>query len=68
MLYLKRPSTKLDQPVATHRVSLDQRIDELRNKPATYLNHGEALLLQGMAAASLRPQRIVADKIALDDD
>ena len=68
MLHSRIPSANRDQAVETRRPSMEQRIEELRNKPATYINHGEALMLQGMAAASLRPQRIVEGKIALDDD
>lgn len=47
-------------------VSLDQRIAELRVRKPIDLNHGEALLLQGMATASLREQRLAGDQIALD--
>lgn len=48
-------------------VSLDQRIAELRARQPVDLNHGDALLLQGMAAASLREQRLTEDRIALED-
>lgn len=67
MLYSNLPSSNQAPSVKPRRSTLDQRIDELRSRPAAYLNHGEALLLQGMAAASLRPQQIVGEKITLDE-
>ncbi|EEE36680.1 hypothetical protein RKLH11_513 [Rhodobacteraceae bacterium KLH11] len=54
-----RPAT------VTRKVTLDQRIEELRARKPADLNHGEALLLQGMAMASLRKQCIAQDKIDL---
>ncbi|WP_170608673.1 hypothetical protein [Ruegeria arenilitoris] len=46
--------------------SLDKRIAKLRAKKPVDLNHGEALLLQGIASSSLREQRIAAGKVHLD--
>ncbi|NVO55328.1 hypothetical protein HW561_05940 [Rhodobacteraceae bacterium B1Z28] len=54
------------QPLVKY-VPLERRIAELRAKKPVDLNHGEALLLQGMAAASLREQRLTEDRIALED-
>lgn len=45
---------------------MDQRIEELRARKPVDINHGDALLLQGIASASLREQRIVPDRIDLD--
>jgi len=47
--------------------ALVRRIEKLRNRPADYIAHGDALLLQGIATASLRAQHIAGDKIVLDD-
>ncbi|WP_425082757.1 hypothetical protein [Ruegeria profundi] len=57
---LKHPASRGRQ------VSLDQRIAELRNRKPVDLNHGEGLMLQGIAAASLREQRL-AGQIAPED-
>ncbi len=55
------------QPALRGRqVSLDQRIAELRDRKPIDLNHGEGLMLQGIAAASLREQRLTGE-IALED-
>ncbi|WP_299946178.1 hypothetical protein [uncultured Ruegeria sp.] len=51
---------------ATRKSTLDQRIEELRMRGPVYINHGEAILLQGTAAASLRKQCIAQAKIDLD--
>ncbi len=56
-----------DKPLKTRNPALAQRVEALRNRPPADLGHGEALMLQGMAAASLRPQRITGDRIRLDD-
>ncbi len=57
----------LKQPALRGRqVSLDLRIEELRNRKPIDLNHGEGLMLQGIAAASLREQRL-AGQIVLED-
>ena len=57
----------LKQPASRGRqVSLDLRIEELRNRKPVDLNHGEGLMLQGIAAASLREQRLTGE-IALED-
>lgn len=57
----------LKQPASRGRqVSLDQRIAELRDRKPVDLNHGEGLMLQGIAAASLREQRLTGE-IALED-
>ncbi|WP_108858581.1 hypothetical protein [Ruegeria sp. Alg231-54] len=62
-MFLKPVHTsKLKKPLA-----LSQRIEELRARPPEYINHGEALLLQGIAAASLREQVLTEDRISLDD-
>ncbi|MBO9435957.1 hypothetical protein J7394_17180 [Ruegeria sp. R13_0] len=45
---------------------MDQRIAELRDRKPIDLNHGEGLMLQGIAAASLREQRL-AGQIVLED-
>ncbi|WP_298934965.1 hypothetical protein [uncultured Ruegeria sp.] len=49
------------------KVSLDQRIAELRDRKPVDLNHGEALLLQGIATASWREPRLAKDHFALED-
>lgn len=55
------------QPLAGPRkASLDQRIEELRARQPIDLNHGEALMLQGIASASLREQRITSDRLNWD--
>ncbi len=57
----------LKQPASRGRqVSLDQRIAELRDRKPIDLNHGEGLMLQGIAVASLREQRL-AGQIVLED-
>lgn len=45
--------------------TLDQRIADLRDRKPRYVNHGETLLLQGIASASFRAQRLTGDKIEL---
>ena len=62
----QRYSTTVQLPVGCQKTSLDQRIAELRAKKPVYVNHGEALLLQGVANASLREQRIIDGKFDLD--
>ncbi len=47
-------------------LSLEQRIAQLRDRKPVDLNHGEGLMLQGIATASLREQRL-AGQISLDD-
>lgn len=47
-------------------VSLEQRIAQLREKKPVDLNHGEGLMLQGIATASLREQQL-AGQISLED-
>ncbi|UUV07667.1 MULTISPECIES: hypothetical protein [Ruegeria] len=44
-----------------------QRIEELRSREPEYLTHGDTLMLQGMAATSLREQRLSGNRIRLDD-
>ncbi|MCG7518228.1 hypothetical protein [Ruegeria sp. Ofav3-42] len=62
-MFLKPVHTsQLKRPLA-----LSQRVEELRAKPPEYINHGEALLLQGIAAASLREQVLAGDRSWLDD-
>ncbi|WP_162896771.1 hypothetical protein [Ruegeria sp. AD91A] len=48
-------------------ISLAQRIEELRSREPVYLTHGDTLMLQGMAATSLREQRLSGNRIRLDD-
>ncbi len=48
-------------------ISLAQRIEELRNREPVYVTHGDTLMLQGMAATSLREQRLSGNLIRLDD-
>ncbi len=36
----------------------NQRIEELRSRKPTDISHGDALLLQGLAVASFREQRL----------
>ncbi len=48
------------------QVSLDQRVAELRDRKPIDLNHGEGLMLQGIAAASLREQQL-AGQMVLED-
>ncbi|WP_010440232.1 hypothetical protein [Ruegeria conchae] len=45
---------------------MDQRIEELRVREPVDINHGEAILFQGIATASLKKQRIAQGKIDLD--
>lgn len=62
-MFLKPVHTsQLKRPLA-----LSQRVEELRAKPPEYINHGEALLLQGIASASLREQVLAGDRSWLDD-
>lgn len=58
--------TKTKPIAGPRKATLDQRIAELRVKQTTYINHGEALLLQGTATASLREQRLVDGKFDLE--
>ncbi len=60
-------SATFTKPLTPARKStLDQRIEELRERKPVDINHGEALLLQGIAAASLRKQHVSQGKIDLD--
>lgn len=61
-----RSATRPPQLTGTRNTTLDQRIEELRARKPVDINHGEALLLQGIAAASLREQRLAQGKIDLD--
>ena len=62
-MFLKPVHTsQLKKPLA-----LSQRVEELRAKQPEYINHGEALLFQGIAAASLRAQALTEDRFSLDD-
>ncbi|WP_170424658.1 hypothetical protein [Ruegeria arenilitoris] len=62
-MFLKPVHTsQLKRPLA-----VSQRVEELRARPPQYINHGEALLLQGIAVASLREQVLTEDRISLDD-
>ncbi|MGI9369096.1 MAG: hypothetical protein ACR2O2_09680 [Ruegeria sp.] len=45
---------------------VNQRVAELRMREPADINHGEALMLQGLAASSLREQRLPEAKIKLD--
>ncbi len=51
---------------ADRKTTLDQRIEELRAREPVDINHGEAILFQGIATASLKKQRIAQGKIDLD--
>ncbi len=48
-------------------LSMSQRLEDLRTRKPQYLNHGEALLLQGIAAASLREQVLTEERVSLED-
>ena len=48
-------------------LSLGQRIADLRAKKPEYINHGEAVLMQQAAAASLREQFLEGDRSWLTD-
>nr|WP_170614969.1 hypothetical protein [uncultured Ruegeria sp.] len=61
------PEQPAPEPKRTRRVTIDQRIAELQARPPVYINHGEALLIQGMATASFREQRLSGNRILLDD-
>ncbi|SDW39156.1 hypothetical protein SAMN05444358_101700 [Ruegeria halocynthiae] len=61
-----RTATFTNSPMAARKSTLDQRIKELRAREPVDINHGEALLLQGIATASLRKQLIAQRKIDLD--
>ncbi len=61
-----RTATFAKPLTAARKSTLDQRIEELRARQPADINHGEALLLQGIAAASLRKQHISRGKIDLD--
>ncbi|WP_170463594.1 hypothetical protein [Ruegeria arenilitoris] len=62
-MFLKPVHTsQLKRPLA-----VSQRVEELRARPPQFINHGEALLLQGIAVASLREQVLAEDRISLDD-
>ncbi|MEX0307656.1 MAG: hypothetical protein AB3N12_09745 [Ruegeria sp.] len=61
-----RTATFAKPLTAARKSTLDQRIEEIRTREPVDINHGEALLLQGIATASLRQQRITQDKIDLD--
>lgn len=60
-----------EKPVHTSQLqrplSLNQRIADLQARKPEYINHGEALLLQRTAAASLREQVLPDDHISFDD-
>ena len=47
-------------------VSLEQRIAQLREQKPVDVNHGEGLMLQGIATASLREQRL-SGQISLEE-
>ncbi|KIC42800.1 hypothetical protein RA27_05520 [Ruegeria sp. ANG-R] len=61
-----RSATFAKPLTAARKTTLDQRIEELRAREPVDINHGEAILLQGIATASLRKQRIAQDKITLN--
>ena len=60
-----------DKPVHTSQLqnplSVGQRIADLQARKPEYVNHGEALLLQRTAAASLREQFLTGEGNWLDD-
>lgn len=53
-------------PAEAEKLPLDQRIARLRGRKPVDINHGEALLLQGLAEASLREQRLAGAQVSLD--
>jgi len=67
MLHSNFPATKPEKATMPRDPALARRIENLRNRPTDYIGHGEALLLQGIATASLRAQHIAGTKITLDD-
>ena len=48
-------------------MALPQRIAALRAKKPEYINRGQAILLQGVAASSLREQTLTETRISLSD-
>lgn len=60
-----------DKPVHTSQLqsplALSQRIADLQARKPEYINHGQALLIQRTAAASLREQFLTVDRISLYD-
>ncbi len=60
-----------EKPVHTSQlqnpVSPDQRVADLQARKPEYINHGQALLLQQTAAASLREQFLTGDRIWIKD-
>jgi hypothetical protein len=48
-------------------LSVGQRVADLQAKKPEYINHGEALLLQQTATASLREQFLAGDRSWLED-
>ncbi|MCA0906676.1 hypothetical protein LCM27_09740 [Ruegeria marisrubri] len=63
---MSREATMRKMP-GSSPVSLAQRIEDLRNREPSYVTHGDTLMLQGMAATSLREQRLSGNLIRLDD-
>lgn len=62
----ERSATSAPSLNTARKATLDQRIEELRAREPVDLNHGEALLLQGIAKASLREQQLAQGRIDLD--
>ncbi|WP_171129581.1 MULTISPECIES: hypothetical protein [unclassified Ruegeria] len=63
---LKRAATFVEPRLGRRKKTMEARIEELRNRAPTDINHGQALMLQGMANASLRAQTLSSNKIQLD--
>lgn len=62
----KRFPTQAQPVKGPRKLTLDNRISQLRAKKPSYISRGEELLLQGVAASSLRAQRILDGKFNLD--
>lgn len=66
MLHSTFPPTRSEKAAMPRDPALVQRIESLRSRPVVYLGHGDALMLLGLATASLREQRFAGAKTAED--
>lgn len=57
MLHSTFPPTRSEKAAMPRDPALVQRIESLRSRPVVYLGHGDALMLLGLANASLRQQQ-----------
>lgn len=57
----------MSENAAKQPCAQQQRIDALRERQPADLCHGETLMLQGLAQASFREQRLATDQITLKD-